>query len=366
MPSTISSKTSHMRKLISTLLASASCCVALAQDEAVFPRSEYELVDSLEQNNLQEAIRILLKSYIKRDNLDSLELNRAAMHGLLDRSGFGVTLIDRKAEDDAAAQSHQLVAESLTKTVAYLRPGTFSVGEFSKIGKKLDEFSKSGVESLILDLRVPAKAATFQDAARFLNHFCPPSELLFKLQKPGEQRPSLFLSKPATAWEGGLILLIDQQTSPAGEAIAEVLRRQRAPIIIGTATPGKTVEYEKVIIAEEAYLRFAVAELIFADGSSIFRKGVQPDLDSSFEVADKAYVFDASQTDGMRPFLYSKQQPRHNEAALVAGTNPELDYAIAKSAGRDTGYDTQPIHDRVVQAALDYLITAEIQGSNEG
>ena len=66
-----------------------------------------------------------------------------------------------------------------------------------------------------------------------------------------------------------------------------------------------------------------------------------------------------------KPFLFSKRQPRHNEAALIAGTNPELDYAIAKSAGRDTGFDTVPIHDRVVQAALDYLTTIAILKSED-
>lgn len=323
-------------------------------------RSEDELVDTLDQDNLQEAIRLLLKGYIKRDNLDSLELNRAALHGLLDRSGFGVTLIDRKSEADESTDPQLLVAEAITQTVAYLRPGTFSQSEIDEIGAQLDRFAKAGAKTLVLDLRVPVKDASFQNAARFLNHFCPPNELLFKIQKPGEQRPSLFLSKPAKHWDGDLVVLVDGQTPPASEAVASVLKRLRDPLIVGKPTPGKTVEYNKVIIGSDAYLRFAVAEVIFADGTSIFRKGIQPDLEAMFELADKAYIFDASQEQGMKPFLFSKQQPRHNEASLVAGTNPELDYAIAKSAGKDTGYDTVPIHDRVVQAALDYLVMAEI------
>ena len=229
-----------------------------------------------------------------------------------------------------------------------------------KVGDQLEAFAKAGAKTLMLDLRVPAKKASFQDAARLLNHFCPANELLFKIQKPGEKRPSLFLSKPATRWGGELVLLIDEQTPPAGEAIATVLQRMRDPLIVGRATPGKTVQYDRVIIGDEAFLRYAVAEVIFADDTSIFRKGIQPDLEAFLEVADKAYIFDASQKDGMKPYIFSKQQPRHNEAALVAGTNPELDYAIAKSAGRDTGYDTVPIHDRVVQAAMDYLVTASV------
>ncbi len=133
----------------------------------------------------------------------------------------------------------------------------------------------------------------------------------------------------------------------------------RGPLLIGQRTPGETVEYEKVTLGEEAYLRFAVAELVFADDSSLFRTGITPDLEIEMAISDKAYIFDASREQGMKPFIFSKQPPRLNEAALVAGTNPELDYAIALSAGRDTGYDSIPIHDRVVQAALDYLVTAD-------
>jgi C-terminal processing protease CtpA/Prc len=255
-----------------------------------------------------------------------------------------------------------LIAESINKTTAYLRPGAFSLSEIGEIGEQLDSLSKAGATTLILDLRVPTPEATFQNAAQFLNHFCPPNQLLFKIQKPGEERPTLFQSRAATAWDGDLILLVDSQTPPASEAIATVLKRMRNPVIIGTPTPGQTVEYEKIIIGDEAFLRFAVAEVIFADDSSIFRKGIKPDLEAQFEIADKAYIFDASHDQGMKPFLFSNPQPRLNEAALVAGTNPELDYAIAKSAGRDTGYDTIPIHDRVVQAALDYLVTTDLLG----
>jgi C-terminal processing protease CtpA/Prc len=245
----------------------------------------------------------------------------------------------------------------LTEAVAYLRPGTLSDTELASIGDRLKEFQATGATTLVLDLRVPIGDASFHSAARFLDHFCPPDELLFKIQKPGEDRPSLFLSRPATSWSGEIIVLIDEQTPPASEAIATVLKRMRDPLLIGRPTPGKTVEYEKIIISDEAYLRFAVAELVFADESSIFRTGLKPDLELGLDFADKAYIFDASREQGMKPFIISELRPRHNEAALVAGTNPELDYAIAKSAGKDTGYDSLPIHDRVVQAALDYLVT---------
>ncbi len=71
-----------MRSLIPLLCLHLSLATTPAQLADKPLRSEAELVDTLEQDNLQEAIRILLRSYIKRDNLDSLELNRAALQGL--------------------------------------------------------------------------------------------------------------------------------------------------------------------------------------------------------------------------------------------------------------------------------------------
>jgi len=333
--------------------------------EAIPARDESELVDTLDQDNLQEAIRILLKSYIKRDGLDSLELNRSALQGLLDRAGFGATLVDRKSEAANGHGGHELVAEQITETVAYVRPGTFNAVETAKIGEFLKLFDKGGSKTLLLDLRVPAQNAKFQDAAILLNHFCPPNEVLFKIQKPGQARPVVYSSKPAATWKHELILLIDDETCPAAEAIAAVIGRVSNPFIIGTPTPGQTVEYEKVIISDDAHLRFAVAELIFADDESIFRKGITPHIAAMLDREKKFEIFHGSQKDGMKPYLFSKQQPRLNEAALVAGTDPELDYAIAKSADLETGYDKIPTHDRVVQAALDFLVTKELLDPEE-
>ena len=46
-----------------------------------------------------------------------------------------------------------------------------------------------------------------------------------------------------------------------------------------------------------------------------------------------------------------------NEAALVAGTDPEIDYYLLLSQQKATPWDRAPIQDRSLQQALDLLET---------
>ena len=71
----------------------------------------------------------------------------------------------------------------------------------------------------------------------------------------------------------------------------------------------------------------------------------------------KHAVFSATENEDLKNFVDDQQRPRMNEAALVAGTNPELGYFLAKSRGDATPYDEPPLQDRTLQQALDLLRT---------
>jgi hypothetical protein len=54
-----------------------------------------------------------------------------------------------------------------------------------------------------------------------------------------------------------------------------------------------------------------------------------------------------------------------NEAALVAGTDPEIDYYLLLSQNKPTPWDRPPLQDRALQQAVDLLDTARFLGSKE-
>ncbi len=332
-----------------------------AQAEA--PDPSQNLIDNLDQNSLQEAFRLLRTEYINRDDFSYLELNRAALQGLLDRLEFGATILTEK--DRAARNSpFKYFATTIDKYTGYIRFSRFDKSEIGRFDSTLQKFKtdhEDDLETLIVDLRSPQPQAGFEVAAQILSRFRPPNELLFKIRRPQDERPRLFVAKAEqTSWSKQLIILVDEETGNVGEIIAGVLKRHDPNVVvIGAPTKGLTVEYRDVPIGNDRILRYAIAEVVLDDDTSFFQKGIQPDIISIGSSKSKQAIYRETEL-GEKPlsdFLFQKQRPRMNEAALVAGTDPELDYYLAKSNGRATPWDKPPLQDRALQQAVDLLTT---------
>ena len=316
------------------------------------------IIDQMPQSSLQEAFRHLKEEYIKKEILTYDELNRAALQGLLERLDFGATLLTKSSRAASNSPFH-FIAQPLTKEAAYIRPGQFTADEIVELDKALNTFnSDPKLHTLILDLRSPQSQANFDVAAQFLSRFLQADQLLFKNKHPDQERPHLFFSKDAPQrWGRSLILLIDRETGNVGEIIAAVIKQRTGCLIIGEKTPGLTVEYRDVSLGDNRILRYAIAEIVLDDDTSLFQKGVKPDLVSIFDKKSKHAVFKKSEKAKLKSFIFENQRPRMNEAALVAGTDPELDYYLDRTAGRATAFDKKPLQDRVLQQAVDYLTT---------
>lgn len=370
-----------IRGLLPTLLCSATFAVAQETPETppaapapkvvtTAPRPAPPLgtlVDTLDQAALQEAFRLLTNDYIQEEDLDPLEVNRAALQGLLERLDFGAMLLTERtrSERDSPFGFHHARAH---EAIGYVRFGRYTEEEIGQFDAALKEFqAEKAITHLILDLRSPQAQAEFSIASRILSRFRPPNELLFKIRRPGNDRPTLFVSAPeADSCRLETILLVDRETGNVGEIIAAVLKRQTDCLVIGEKTPGLAVEYRDVPLGEDRILRYAIAEVVLEDDSSIFRTGIKPDLVTPTPVKAKGDLFRA--VDGGKPlagFLVQKERPRMNEAALVAGTDPEIDYYLLLSQNKPTPWDRPPLQDRALQQAVDLLDTTRFLGSKD-
>ncbi len=327
--------------------------------EADHPKRLRELIDTLDQSSMQEAFRLLTKDYIHHEKLDDLEVNRSALQGMLNRLDFGAMLLTEKsrAERNSPFDFHQA---KVNDEIGYIRFGRYEETELAKFDAAIAEFNAAkGLEHLILDLRSPQPQAEFTIAAQILSRFSGPNELLFKIRRPGNDRPSLFVSTAVPAgWRKDIVLLVDSETGNVGEIIAAVLKRDTGCLIIGEQTPGLAVEYRDVPVGEDRILRYAIAEVVLEDDSSIFQKGVAPDIVSVTVPKTKYDIYNAiAKGKPLTSFLYQKQRPRMNEAALVAGTDPEIDYYLLLSQQKPTPWDRPPLQDRTLQQAVDLLET---------
>src|SRR2546423_912202 len=211
-----------------------------------------------------------------------------------------------------------------------------------------------------VDLRASSATNDLSLAADFAKRFCPKGKPIFTVRKPAGRQDRLFSSDREPIFRGLLMVLTDGDTSGAAEAIAAALRFYNKALIIGQPTAGRAAEYSDLPLPGGKILRLAVAEMVSPDGRSLFPAGVAPDLPVEMSLAEKRQIFQSSGEKGMGPFIYDIGRPHMSEAALLAGTNPELEAAEAPQQRRGRTPEKPPPHDPVLQRALDVVTSLEV------
>jgi Peptidase family S41 len=312
-------------------------------------------IDALDAADLQQAIPIIKSNYVNPAAISETELNRATLAGLLSRLGRGVMLLPARAA--ATPTPAPYYREIIAGHIGYLRPADLSRTQLQELDITLRGFIGKKVDAIVLDLRASAENSDFDAAAEFAKRFVPKNKSLFALRGPATKQVRAFLSNQDPIYTGLIVVLVDRETAGATEVLAAVLRSHDKAIIIGQTTAGRAVDYSDLPLPSGKILRVAVAEAILPDQHPRFPEGMPPDLPVPLPVEEKQQIFQQSLTKGMAPFVFEADRPHLNEAALLAGTNPEIEAAQAAQQRRARGGDKPALHDAVLQRAVD-LVTS--------
>lgn len=328
----------------------ACCCpILFAQSPLLSPTASAppkSLVDSLAPTEIEEAIRTLKSNFVDPNALKDQEINRATLEGLLARWHGGAVLIPGKA---ATESPEPFFSDVLANHIEYIRMGSLTPDNLSALDKALVNFGNKKVDALVLDLRGSVSNSEFDLGAEVARRFAPKGATLWTLHKPAVRQDQTFTNDRDPLFQGTTMVLVDSETSGVAEAIAAALKTASKALVIGQSTAGRAVEYADFRLASGKILRLAVGELIGPDGHSLFPGGVKPDLVVEMSLAQKRQIFVLSQQRGMAPFVFESERPHFNEAALIAGTNPELEARQARRNPDDN------LHDTVVQRAVDVI-----------
>ena len=308
--------------------------------------------------DLQQAIQLLKSHYIDPEAVSEIELNRATLSGALGRLGRGVMLLPER-NSVAPEPQHPFFGEVIDGHVGYLRFGALIQPNLQAIDTMLQGFAGKKVDAVVVDLRASPATNDFTIAAEFAKRFCAKGKPLFTLRKSAAKQERAFISDREPAYRGLMIVLADGDTSGPAEAIAGVLRLYNKALVIGQATAGRAVEYSDLPLHGGRMLRVAVAEAVLPEGRPLFPGGLVPDVPVEMAAADKRAVFEQSLTKGMGPFIFENERPHMNEAALLAGRNPELE---AMEAAQRRGRNTEKVlpRDPVLQRAMDVVTSLAI------
>lgn len=317
--------------------------------------SAEQIINSLGEADLQAAISLLKNNFTNPEAITEVELHRAMLEGLIARMPGGLLLVPGR-ETSPPEPAPPFYSEVFENHVGYVRPGALDSGSLKELDKKLQDFVGKKVDAVILDLRA-STTGDFATAAEFAKRFCPKGKTLFSIRKQGSKQDRAFNADREPAFQGLVVVLTDGDAVGGAEALAAVLRINNKALIIGQPSAGRAVEYSDLPLPSGKILRVASAEVVMPDSQPLFPGGVKPDLPVEMPVTDKRQIFKQSEK-GMSQFVYETERPHLNEAALLAGTNPELD--VAEAQRRIRAREKPPLRDSVLQRALDVVTSLEI------
>jgi hypothetical protein len=313
-----------------------------------------DLVSQLDQAGLQQVIEQLRSSYVDSNALTNQEINQAAVEGLLSRLGPGASL-QAKGQIIPPVPNRPFKSELIQTQFGYVRLGSFNKNGLPLLDETLNNFRNRGVTGLILDLRTMQPGSDFQLAADILSRFLPKGKVLFNLVEPKGGAAEAFTSSADPLFTGPLAVLVSPENAGTAEAIAGTLRERLHALVIGQRTSGHAVEYAQYPIGDNLILTVATKELVIPGGPTIFPDGLIPDIAVPFPKQKQDAVLTLADQNGVSDYISDEERPHTNEAALVAGKNPDLDaYEADHANGKPK---EQHFKDLVLQRAIDFLTT---------
>jgi carboxyl-terminal processing protease len=324
-------------------------------------------VDGLSPDDVAKAVSALKESFVRPEALSDPELVRATLQGLLDRLAPEVSLLSGSAATQEGSPFHGELVDGKT---GYLRPGDLTEENVAKASQALKEWSGKGVNAVVLDLRGTPASSDFQAGADLERLFCAKGTELFSLAagkgqvaaNPISSDTRAFSADAAPLFTGILVVLVDAGTAEAPEAVAASLRTCAKGLVVGDKTAGQAFEYRDVPL-NGSVLRVAIAQVILPDGKEPGEDGVKPDIQVALGGASKQEVMRSIGTKGVDSVIEEHDRPHLNEAALVAGSSPEVDELEAEAAGKKPEVG---LIDRQLQRALDLVTSISIYQSKGG
>ncbi len=307
---------------------------------------EKDPLDQLGAKELGEALTAIRANHLQAESLTEVELQRATLRGLLQQLAPGAELVP--ATDQPPPSPFR--AEILDGSTGYIRPGTLDAAALAQLDTTLQNFAGKKLTGLVLDLRATPQSGDFETAAEAAQRFVPRGKQLFSLRRPAAKQERLFTSNRDPVFSGVLVVVVDRSTGGAAEVLAAVLRQGAKAMVVGERTSGRAVEFAAIPAAPGLILRLAVAGVEVPGLPGLHPRGLEPDIEVEDDPEERAEVMRLSLEKGVGGFIYETARPQLNEAALLAGTDPEA------SAPPPDG-DTRVLRDRMLQRAVDLVTT---------
>lgn len=156
----------------------------------------------------------------------------------------------------------------LNNKVGYIKISRFSLHTGKEFQDALKGLVRSGMESLILDLRGNS-GGYISSALSVLDHFLEKGQLMVYTQGATFPRHNHMASSKGLWQKGGLAVLIDEKTASASEIIAGAIQDWDRGVIIGRRSYGKGLVQRPFSLTDGSEVRLTIAKYYTPSGRSI-------------------------------------------------------------------------------------------------
>ncbi|MFN3410459.1 MAG: S41 family peptidase [Limisphaerales bacterium] len=275
-------------------------------------------------------------------------VNRAAVEGFLQALGGRVAL----AAPEATTEAGPLIPRQqvFDGSIGYLRVARVAPGLADAVATAARELMATNtLGGLVLDLRFTA-GADYAAAAATVDLFLAREVPLLNAGQ------GLVSSQTKTnALRLPVVALVNGQTSEGAEALAAVLRKTGAGLVLGSRTAGRAAVMREFPLSNGQTLRVAVAPILLGDAKPVPMTGLEPDIVVTVKPEDERAAYEdpfvvvagaGSATNAVRV----ARRPRVSEADLVRERRGESPATRTK-----TEPETPVLADVALGRAIDLL-----------
>ncbi len=309
-----------------------------------------------EDPDFADALQLMKTHLVEPKFIKPTELKSQTVSALVQQVGFGTTLMTNPSIDNGSPTTIRSELLQPYKVGYWRMPSFKPAKDWNALETQLQEWLKSGVTALILDVRDFEGASDFNGAAHASSLFCAPGAVLFSTQ--GLQTPQQLYSsnRPQIVKFKLLFVLVNRRTVGAAEVLAATLQKQAQAILVGRSTAGQAALYSDLPMKSGKFLRLATSAAILPDGTRLFGKPVEPNIPLYVEdQKERQAIAEAQLTNASKVIRELPNRLRISEAALVKQENPEIDEAAANQKKPKEETTDPSLQDTTLIRALDVI-----------
>ncbi len=169
-------------------------------------------------------------------------------------------------------------AKMMDTSIGYIKLTQFQEATGDDLSAALANLKKSGMSSIILDLRNDP-GGLLDSAVEVAEQFLPPKQLVVYIKsRSGEKKEYVTDGDKPYYTDLPMVVLVNQGSASASEIVAGALKDWKRAVIIGVQTFGKGSVQSLIPLSDGSGLRLTTAKYYTPSGTSIQSIGITPDI----------------------------------------------------------------------------------------